>query len=182
MRFKAAIGAIVVVIGLMLPQGAAGQPPAGVAEGWSGEFEHAARQLSQLADAIPAEKYSWRPAAGVRSVSEVYMHVALANYNLLNLAGVKTSVDISKMGKEPEKSLTAKNDVIEFLKGSFDEVRKNAPTLDRKKPAKFFGKEVTVDGLLHRILVHNHEHMGQLIAYARMNGVVPPWSASGGAQ
>ena len=69
-----------------------------------------------------------------------------------------------------------------FLIASFHAVRKAAPTLDRSQRVKLFGKDVTVDGVLQRILVHNHEHMGQLIAYARVNGVVPPWSAKSGSQ
>lgn len=181
MRVKAAISTVaVVILGLTLPRAAAGQVPAGVGEGWNGEFEHAARQLTLLAEAIPADKYSWRPGTGVRSVSEVIMHVAVANHFLLGQAGMKPAVDLAKLGKEPEKSITAKNEVVQFLKASFDAVRKAVSTLDRSQRAKLFGKDVTIDGILQRVLVHNHEHMGQLIAYARMNGVVPPWSASGG--
>jgi len=58
-------------------------PPAGPGRGWGGEFEHAARQLVALAEATPAEKFSFRPAPGVRSTSEVYMHLAVGNYWLL---------------------------------------------------------------------------------------------------
>jgi uncharacterized damage-inducible protein DinB len=181
-RVKAAFGVLVLIlIGLVLPSRAAGQqPPANVGEGWSGEFEHAARQLARLGAAIPAEKFAWRPAPGVRSTAEVYMHIAVANIYLLGLAGVKTSVDLSKLGKDPEKSLTAKGDVLKFLEESFAAVRDGAPQVDRAAKVKLFGKDVTGEGLLLRVLVHNHEHMGQLIAYARVNGIVPPWSASGG--
>lgn len=154
--------------------------PAGVGQGWTGEFEHAAQQLLQLADAIPAEKFSWRPAPGVRSVAEVYMHVAIGNYFLLNQAGLKTPVDRASLGKEPEKTRTAKADVIAFLKQSFDAVRAEYPAAEKQKAVKFFGSDTTVDGILLRLLVHNHEHMGQAIAYARMIGVVPPWSKGGG--
>ena len=168
------------VAALLIARGAAAQAPSGAGEGWQGEFEHAARQISELAEAVPAEKYSWRPGPGVRSVAEVYMHIAIGNYFLLGQAGVKPSVDLAKMGKDPEKSITAKADVIKFLKGSFDAVRSGAPTVDRTKKVQFFGKETTADGVLLRLLVHNHEHMGQSIAYARMNGVVPPWSKGTG--
>ncbi len=176
---RVSLGALTTAMALLLWQPAAAQapPPAGVGEGWSGEFEHAARQLTQLAEAIPADKFSWRPGPGVRSTAEVFMHVAVANHFLLAQAGLKPGLDLGKLGKEPEKSLTAKDDVIKFLKGSFDAVRAAVPTADRSKPTKLFGKAVTVDGVLLRILAHNHEHMGQLIAYARVNGVVPPWSA-----
>src|SRR5262249_44695326 len=96
------------------------QVPEGIGQGWVGEFGHSSRQLVQLAEATAADKFSWRPGPGVRSVSEVYMHLALANFFLLNQAGVKTSVDLAKLGKDPEKSLTAKADVIAFLQKSFN--------------------------------------------------------------
>lgn len=163
----------------LFARGAAAQAPPGVGEGWLGEFDHAARQLTQLAEAIPAEKFGWRPAPGVRSVAEVYMHIALGNHFLSAQAGATPTVDLKSLGQEPEKSITDKAGVIKFLKGSFDVVRAGYGTVDRAAKMKLFGKEVTADGVFVRILVHNHEHMGQAIAYARMNGVAPPWSGGG---
>jgi uncharacterized damage-inducible protein DinB len=185
MTFRWSVGAqrLAVMAGLvvLLALGAAAQQvPEGLGQGWLGEFDHSSKQLSQLADATPADKFSWRPAPGVRSVSEVYMHIALGNYFLLGQAGVKPPVDLTKLGKEPEKRLTAKAEVVDFLKKSFQHVRESYPQADKTKALKFFGRDATVDGVYLRILVHNHEHMGQSIAYARMMGVVPPWSASGG--
>jgi len=164
---------------LMLARPSSAQP-AELGKGWLPEFELAARQLTQLAEATPAEKFSWRPAPGIRSIGEVYMHIALGNYFLLGQAGVKVPVDLSKLPKDPEKSITGKAEVIKFLTTSFDAVRASYPTADRQKKVKFFGQEVAAEGVLLRLLVHNHEHMGQAIAYARMNGIVPPWSAGGG--
>ncbi len=180
MTHRRVLCATIAAIAFCCTQRAAAQPPAGPGQGWDGEFEHAARQLTQLADAFPADKMSWRPGPGVRSTSEVLMHIAIGNHLLLGQAGLTSSADLPKLGKEPEKSLTAKADVIKFLRGSFDAVRTAVKTADRAKPAKFFGTETTVDGVLLRLLVHNHEHMGQLVAYARANGVVPPWSVKGG--
>jgi len=181
MTARRAMNVAVLAMALLITHPAAAQQiPPGVGEGWNGEFDHATRQLTQLAEAIPAEKYSWRPGPGVRSTGEVFMHIALANYFLLAQAGVKPAIDMSKLGKEPERGITGKDEVIKFLKASADNVRAVVPTLDRAKPVKLFGKSVTVDSLLTRLLVHNHEHMGQLIAYARVNNVVPPWSAGSG--
>ena len=155
--------------------------PPGIGKGWMGEFDHAASQINALANATPAEKFSWRPAPGVRSVSEVYVHLAVANYVLMAQAGVKLPPDVApKATPAAEKKITAKADVIQFVKDSQDFVRANLPKLDRAKPAKLFGTDTNVDGILLRILVHNHEHMGQSIAYARSIGVVPPWSQAGG--
>jgi len=148
-----------------------------LAQGYAPELALTSRQLLQLAEATPAEKFSWRPAAGVRSISEVYMHLALGNYFLLEQAGVKTGFDMSKLGKDPEKSVTAKADVIRLLRGSLEAVAGAYKTADRQKKVQIFKREAVADGVFLRILLHNNEHMGQSIAYARMNGVVPPWSA-----
>jgi uncharacterized damage-inducible protein DinB len=167
-----------VALALSLAGGArAQQVPPGIFEGWLGEFDHAARQLLALAEATPAEKFGWRPADGVRSIAEVYMHVAVGNHLLLRQAGIQSGVDLAKMGKDPEKSITDKAAVIEFLEGSFAAVRTSYPTADMQKKVKPFGiKDATAQDVFLRVLVHNHEHMGQSIAYARMNGVAPPWS------
>lgn len=175
-RCLGVIVVLVLVLGLSRP--AAAQVPPGVGEGWLGEFDHATRQLLQLAEATPTEKFSWRPAAGVRSIGEVYMHIAIANQFLLSQAGSTPTVDLSKLGKEPEKSITEKAGIIKFLKESADAVRTAYQSADREKKVQLFKKDVTAGDVFTRILVHNHEHMGQAIAYARMNGVVPPWTAT----
>lgn len=155
---------------------AAAQVPPGVAEGWLGEFDHASRQLVQLAEATPAEKFAWRPAEGVRSIAEVYMHIAVANHLLLSRTGLGPAFDFSKLGKSPEKGITDKPGVIAFLKESQEAVRAAHKSADHAKRTKLFNKDVTAGDVFLRILVHNHEHMGQSIAYARVNGIVPPWS------
>jgi uncharacterized damage-inducible protein DinB len=170
-------GLIGITLALAIAPSASAQVPQGVGEGWLGEFEHASRQLLQLAEATPADKFAWRPAAGVRSIAEVYMHIGVGNHFLLSQAGAKPSVDLTTLGKEPEKSVTDKTAVIKFLKDSFDAVRSGYQSADRQKKAQLFKKDVTVGDIFLRILVHNHEHMGQAIAYARMNGIAPPWSA-----
>jgi uncharacterized damage-inducible protein DinB len=148
----------------------------GLWQGYDGEWGHASRQLVALAEAIPAEKYSWRPGEGVRSVSEVYMHIALANFYLLSATGPKLPAEV-KPGME--KTVTAKADVIDWLKRSLEAV-KTAHTAvkpaDLARKVKINGRDATVDGMYLRIIVHANEHMGQLVAYARMNGIVPPWS------
>jgi uncharacterized damage-inducible protein DinB len=168
--------AVFVVAALMASTAHAQQIPSGVGEGWRGEFDHASRQLLALAEATPGEKFAWRPAPGVRSIGEVYMHISITNHFLLERAGVKPAVDLMKLGKDPEKSITDKAGVIAFLKESFDAVRAADSTVDRQKKVQLFKKDVTAGDVLLRLLVHNHEHMGQAVAYARMNGIVPPWS------
>ena len=150
--------------------------PEGIGQGYDGEWTHVSQQLIALAETTPTEKFAWRPAAGVRSTSEVYMHIATANFYLLSLTGQKMPADLKE---DSEKTVTAKTDVIGWLKRSLEAVKTAhaaATPKDRERRVQFFGREVAVDGIYLRIIVHANEHMGQLVAYARMTGVVPPWS------
>ena len=134
------------------------------------------RQLVALAEATPENKFAWRPAPGVRSTSEVYMHIALANFYLLSVTGPKMPED---MKEGLETSVTSKAEVIKWLKRSLEAVKEAhlaAKPEDLERKVTVAKRDATVDGMYLRILVHNNEHMGQLIAYARMTGVKPPWS------
>ena len=100
----------------------------------------------------------------------------MANFYMLDLAGQKAPAGVNRdMGKK----ITSKAEVVEWLKRSLDAVKKahSAATPDdlaRKVNAS--GADTTVGNVYLRMIVHNNEHMGQLVAYARMTGVVPPWS------
>lgn len=151
----------------------------GLWEGYNGEWGHVSRQLITLAEAIPAAKYSWRPAPGVRSISEVYMHIALANFYLLSVTGPKMPPDATS--DDLERTVTSKAEVIRFLERSLVAVKTARSQLkpgDLQRKVTIEGKSVPVDGMYLRIIIHDNEHMGQLIGYARMNGIVPPWSAN----
>ena len=129
-RALTTVAAAAMALTIALP--AAAQAPPGIAEGWSGEFDHASRQIMQLAEAMPADKYSWRPAPGVRSTSEVLMHLAIANYFLVAQTGVTPPIDLTTLGKEPDKGLTAKADVIKFVKASLDFIPRRPDWIARK--------------------------------------------------
>jgi len=150
--------------------------PAALGQGWLSEFNHAAEQILALAEATPPEKYAWRPAPGVRSTSEVLMHVAEGNFWLLGQAGSPVELPMPAPPAPAEKSVTGKDEILKWLRASFDAVRKAYPTADRGKKVTFLTKETAAENVFLRVLVHNHEHMGQLIGYARMSGVKPPWS------
>ena len=142
------------------------------------ELKNLQQELVSLAQAMPAEKYTWRPAEGVRSVSEVYLHVAAGNFGLTALAGAPPQPGFKFQGFE--KSTTDKAKVIEQLNQSFDYARNgiaNFSDADLLKPLKFLDQQNVGDMIVH-IVAHGHEHLGQSIAYARMNGVVPPWTAA----
>jgi uncharacterized damage-inducible protein DinB len=138
------------------------------------ELLYVSHQLIALAEATPAENFSWRPAAGARSTSEVYMHIVSANFGLLAVIGLKPPADLNET---MEKSVNAKADVIAWLKRSPDATKTAlaaATPQDMERKVKTPEPDATVFGMYLRIIVHANEHTGQLIAYARMTGVVPP--------
>jgi len=139
------------------------------------DLDDVQKKIVDLAKAVPAEKYAWRPDAGVRSVSEVYMHIAGGNYFLATFLGVQPPAD---MPKDLEK-ITDKEKVLAEMQKSFEHVRRiaeKATDADLEKSVKMFGSTTTHRGVYITILNHLHEHLGQSIAYARMNKIVPPWS------
>lgn len=147
-------------------------------------IDHAEREILALAKAIPAEKYSWRPAKGVRSVSEVYQHIANGNNLILTFTAEKPldRKALNQMIEDNarlEQTVTDKDRIIANLKDSFERTRAVIMRMseqDLNRPVKFFGTDGTMRGVLISIGNHSHEHLGQSIAYARMMGVVPPWS------
>lgn len=150
----------------------------GIWEGYDGEWRYVSRLLISIADAIPAEKYGWRPAPGVRSVSEVIMHIAQANFYLLSVTGPKMPHALE--GDDVEKRIVSKPEVMAYLRQSLDAVKRARAALkpgELQRKVKIQGTAADVDGMYLRIICHDNEHMGQLIAYARENGIVPPWSA-----
>jgi uncharacterized damage-inducible protein DinB len=166
---------------LCVPKLRAQDPLDGLWQGYDGEWRHVSNQLIALAEATPADKFAWRPAPGVRSTSEVYMHIVMANFWLLSVAGQKMPADLKDETAKTvnEKTVTSKPEVIAWLKRSLDAVKQAhlaADPKDMTRKLKVEGRDATVDGMYLRIIVHANEHMGQLVAYARMNGIVPPWS------
>lgn len=135
------------------------------------------KKFTDLAQAIPADKMAWRPSEGVRSFSEIFLHVAGANYGIPNMMGVALPAGYD--AKTFEKSTTDKAKVIAELNKSFAaaiaavQAMSNA---DFNKPDKKLGPEANDGDVVYILVVHGHEMMGQAIAYARMNGIVPPWT------
>jgi uncharacterized damage-inducible protein DinB len=151
-------------------------PLEGVWQGYDGEWQHVSSQLIALAEATPEKNFAWRPAPGVRSTSEVYMHFVMVNFYLLSVTGPKLPDDLKK---DAEKTVTSKAEVIRWLKRSLEAVKqahlKETPEHLARK-VRIEDRDSTVDWMYLRIIIHANEHMGHLVAYARMTGVVPPWS------
>ena len=131
-------------------------------------------KLVQLAEAMPDDKFGWSPSEGVRTVSEAFMHVAGANlFFTARMTGTKPPPEARTL----EKDVTEKAEVIAKLKESFAKVKGALAKTDMNKPTKLFGgKEGTMGDMALIAVGHGHEHLGQLIAYARSNNVKPPWS------
>jgi uncharacterized damage-inducible protein DinB len=163
----------------VLAQAAPGAPTAPTS-GFRGEFlaniSGVEREAVALAEKVPAEKYSWRPGEGVRSVSEVYMHIAGSQLFFASLLDVPIPAGFDE---NYEKAYTDKAKVVEWLKLSFANAKQAATNLsdaDLEQKVTLFGRERTKRALLLTILSHAHEHLGQSIAYARVNHIVPPWT------
>lgn len=133
-------------------------------------------QIVSLANAFSEEQYDWRPAEGVRSVGEAILHTAQANYFLAGLLGFTAPEDVDMMGMEKikgkENILAAFNKSFAFILEKIGEVKPE----DFGKEVDLGGNKFNTLGTLMIILEHSGEHKGQLIAYARSNGVTPPWS------
>jgi uncharacterized damage-inducible protein DinB len=171
-------------------------PPARI-DGFRGEFlwelDIAERQLLAMAEAIPATRYDWRPDEKTRSIGEVLVHVAAGNFMLLEVAGTAAPADLYvgiptqgperiwgliRRNDELEKSMHEKVAVTEMLKRSLAAVRESFTASDDAgldRHLHFFGEQTTVRRVYLRLLAHAHEHMGQMIAYMRINGMQPPW-------
>ena len=134
-------------------------------------------KLTRLAEAIPADKYNWRPGDDTRSFAEVFLHISTANYNLYKLVGTPPPTNIDVKGLE--KSTTDKAKIVATLKDSFAHAKqaiKAMPDADLDKSMDWFGGKNTERGILLFIVRHAAEHLGQSIAYARVVGIVPPWT------
>ncbi len=174
----------VVLVGGAAPAFAQSKPSSAAPADWlRAEFlkswDDTEKKFVDLAQAVPQEKYTWRPGKGVRSVSEVFLHVAGANYLFMSALGAQSPAEITKDSFET--STTDRAKVVEYLKQSFEHVRQTVQKTsdaDLEKPAKLFGRDTTVRGVLWLLATHLPEHLGQSIAYARMNNVVPPWTVA----
>jgi uncharacterized damage-inducible protein DinB len=155
----------------------AAAPTSGFRAEFLEEIAYYEQRYTRLAEAVPAEKYTWRPTDGVRSVGEVFTHIAAANYGIARALGTAPPA-----GFDP-KAITAlsadKSKVVQALKESFAHFRGAIIALneaDAERPQNMFNRHTTLRGSFIAITGHFGEHLGQSIAYARMNGVVPPWT------
>ncbi|HTZ96980.1 MAG TPA: DinB family protein [Terriglobales bacterium] len=135
------------------------------------------KKFVDLANALPADKYNWRPSPDSRSFAEVFLHVAGERYQILKLGGATPPA--SFQGKDFDKSTTDKAQIIEQLNQSWDFTQKTINGMTNADFAKMIpklGPQANAGDVIYILVADAHEHLGQSIAYARENGIVPPWT------
>ena len=135
-------------------------------------------KFTKLAEAIPQDKFSWRPSADIRSISELFLHVAGSGFFFPTMKGAPPAPGFTP--KDFEKSTTDKAKIIEWLNKSFAydiasvQAMSNA---DFAAPLPKLGPDANQGDVVYLLVSHHHEQLGIAIAYSRSVGVVPPWTA-----
>jgi len=143
------------------------------------DLEAMQQKFVSLAEAIPPDKLTWRPSAGARSFAEVFLHVSGERYQILHLMG--TPLPAGFDGKTYEKSTTDRAQIIEQLNKSWEYAKaaiSGMTNADFANPLPKLGPEANTGDVVYILIADAHEHLGQSIAYARMNGIVPPWTVA----
>src|SRR5216683_2476994 len=163
-------GICALAVALMAPLAQA--QPAGIQAAFAKDAGSLSDKFTGLAR-VMSGKYDWKPGQGVRSVGDVFNLIVTENGMLAGvLSGTPNTGAKAAPITDPEK-------MQEALKASYVSLQKAIAGLsdnDLQAPVKLFGRDMTKQGALMLILEDQHEHLGQSIAYARSNGVVPPWS------
>ena len=141
------------------------------------QFNGSASKFERLAAAIPADKFNWSPGPGVMTIAQVYAHVAHYNYRYPS-QNMKVPAPPG-INLDTLERMTDKAQIVALLKSSAEYVRQGVrqmPDPQLAQSTELYGRTVPQWSVLLQLVAHMNEHLGQSIAYARMNGVVPPWS------
>jgi uncharacterized damage-inducible protein DinB len=135
------------------------------------------KKFVDLANALPADKFAWRPSADSRSFAEVFLHVAGERYQILALGGAVPPAGFD--GKTFEKSTADKAGIVAELNKSWEFAQKTINGMSNADFAKLLpklGPQANAGDVVYILVADAHEHLGQVVAYARVNGIVPPWT------
>ena len=152
--------------------------------GFRGDYLHGIGRLEEqivsLEQAMPQAKFTWHPK-DARSVAEVYLHVAGGIYFLMGQIGHAPPADVKALmeAKKWEAQTTKKDEIKTILTNAFAFLRQavtDTSDADLDKTVKMFGSEFSQRAVFMIVAAHCAEHLGQSIAYARVNGIAPPWS------
>jgi len=141
------------------------------------DLEGVQKKFVELANAVPAEKFTWRPSADSRSFAEVFLHVAGERYGILGLMGATPPAGFD--GKTFEQSTTDRAQIVAELNKSWEFAKKEINGMSNADFAKLLpklGPQANAGDVVYILVVDAHEHLGQLVAYARVNSIVPPWT------
>lgn len=141
------------------------------------DLETMQKKFVDLANAVPADKLNWRPSPDSRSFAEVFLHVAGERYGILNLMGVEKPEGFN--GKTFEKSTTDRAQIVAELNKSWAVTQKAIQAMPNAEFAKLLpklGPQANAGDVIYILVADAHEHLGQSVAYARENGIVPPWT------
>jgi len=143
------------------------------------DLEAVQKKFVELANAIPQEKFNWRPSSDSRSFAEVFLHVAGERYGILRLMGAQPPGEFD--AKTLEKSTTDKARIIDELNKSWEFTQKTITSMSNGDFAKLLpklGPDASAGDVVYILVADAHEHLGQSVAYARENGIVPPWTVA----
>ncbi len=135
------------------------------------------KKFVDLANVVPADKLTWRPTADSRSFAEVFLHVAAERYGILGMMGAEAPAGVDR--KALEKSTTDRARIVEELNKSWDFAEKTIKDMNNAEFAKLLpklGPQANAGDVIYILVADNHEHLGQSVAYARENGITPPWT------
>ena len=173
--FAAAALAALIVPALAFAQ----DTPAGIRGEMIASMKDAGGKIQELSTAIPDGKYTWKPSKDVRSTGQVFLHVVQVNYLLPSFFGVKPTMTTDELMKLDTQTMEPAK-IRQMLKDSYAWAEKaisDTPDANLDTETKFFGMTMSNRAAMLILTSHSHEHLGQLIAYARSNNVVPPWTA-----
>lgn len=173
------ITSLLIGLGLFAATTTHAQPAPSTAAGFVSEammqFETSMEKFVALAEAMPADKFSWSPGSGTMTAARVYAHVA--RYNYLYPATSLGARAPEGRDSDAAEEIADKPALVARLKESREHVRTVVKGLqDPGRATRQYGRDVPQWSVLLQLVAHMNEHLGQSIAYARMNGVVPPWS------
>ena len=137
------------------------------------------KKFAGLANAVPADKMTWRPSPDSRSFAEVFLHVAGERYQILGLMGTPAPDGFDP--KTFEKSTTDRSAILAELNKSWEFTQKAINGMTNADFAKLLpklGPQANEGDVVYILVADAHEHLGQAVAYARVNGIVPPWTAA----
>ncbi|HEX7122323.1 MAG TPA: DinB family protein [Gemmatimonadaceae bacterium] len=171
------LAACLVTLGLAQPTIARAQDAAVLRQQLMSHFDMSMNKVIALAEAMPADRYEWKPQADAMPVGHVYAHIA--NYNFYYPASAMNIAAPAGIKLDTLEAMRDKAQIVALLKRSAEHVRQSVKAMsdaDLNAETRLYGRTVPKWAVLLQLVAHMNEHLGQSIAYARANEIVPPWS------